>query len=115
MRGVKSESLMAIVDLLYYGEANVYQENLDNFLANAEELKLKGLMGNTEDIEDKTESNFTDQTPRQINPKPFCLRENEHIQSNLELKIDKQHPHDQMNIERRIVIPNFVTGDLMKK
>ena len=30
---------------LYCGEANVYQENLDSFLAIAEELKLKGLMG----------------------------------------------------------------------
>jgi len=46
MRGVKSEDLVAIVDFLYYGEANVYQENIDAFLAIAEELKLKGLTGN---------------------------------------------------------------------
>ena len=32
MRGVKSEDLVAIVDFLYYGEANVYQENIDSFL-----------------------------------------------------------------------------------
>ena len=32
MRGIKSEDLIAIVDFLYYGEANIYQENLDNFL-----------------------------------------------------------------------------------
>ena len=43
MRGMKSEDLLAIVDFLYLGEAKVYQENLDNFLAIAEELKLKGL------------------------------------------------------------------------
>jgi len=46
MRGVKSEDLVAIIDFLYYGEANVYQENIDAFLAIAEELKLKGLTGN---------------------------------------------------------------------
>ena len=40
------EELVAIVDFLYYGEANVHQENLDSFLAVAEELKLKGLTGN---------------------------------------------------------------------
>merc|ERR1712129_649309 len=34
-----------MIDFLYYGEANVYQENLDSFLAVAEELQLKGLMG----------------------------------------------------------------------
>merc|ERR1712129_594572 len=43
MRGVKSEDLLAMIDFLYFGEANVYQENLDSFLAVAEELQLKGL------------------------------------------------------------------------
>ena len=43
---VKSNDLLAVVDFLYCGEANVYQENLDSFLAIAEELQLKGLMGN---------------------------------------------------------------------
>ena len=46
MRGVKSEDLAAMIDFLYHGEANVCQENLDSFLAIAEELKLKGLHGN---------------------------------------------------------------------
>ena len=45
MRGLKSEDLLAIVDFLYFGEANVFQENLDSFLAIAEELQLKGLTG----------------------------------------------------------------------
>ena len=48
MRGIKAEALTAIVDFLYFGEANVVQENLDAFLALAEELKLKGLTGSTE-------------------------------------------------------------------
>ena len=41
MSGVKSHDLLAIVDFLYSGEANVFQENLDSFLAIAEELQLK--------------------------------------------------------------------------
>ena len=45
MRGLKSEDLMAIVDFLYCGQANICQENLDSFLAIAEELQLKGLVG----------------------------------------------------------------------
>ena len=49
MRGMKSEDLLAIVDFLYRGEANVFQENLDSFLAIAEELQLKGLMGKTDE------------------------------------------------------------------
>ena len=48
MRGMTSDDLLAIVDFLYRGEANVFQENLDSFLAVAEELQLKGLMGKTD-------------------------------------------------------------------
>ena len=53
MRNMKSEDLVAILDFLYCGEANVFQENLDSFLAIAEELQLKGLMGKSQD--DKVE------------------------------------------------------------
>ena len=48
MRGAKSDDLLAVVDFLYCGETNVYQENLDSFLAIAEELLLKGLVGKTD-------------------------------------------------------------------
>ena len=51
MRGIKTEDLRAIVDFLYCGEANVFQENLDSFLAIAEELELKGLMGGSQEEE----------------------------------------------------------------
>ena len=46
MRGVKSEVLKAMVDFFYCGEANVFEENLEFFLALAAELQLKGLEEN---------------------------------------------------------------------
>ena len=49
MRGMKSVDMLTIIDFLYCGEADVYQEHLDSFLAIAEELQLKGLMGKTEE------------------------------------------------------------------
>ena len=53
MRGINFEDLLAILDFLYRGEANVFQENLDSFLAIAEELQLKGLMAKTDNrVED---------------------------------------------------------------
>ena len=55
MRGLKSEDLMAVLDFLYRGEANVFQENLEAFLALAEELRLKGLTGDTKREEPKKE------------------------------------------------------------
>ena len=45
MRGFKSEMLSAILDFLYFGEANVLKENLDSFLGLADELTLTGLTG----------------------------------------------------------------------
>ena len=58
MRGLKSEDLVAMIDFLYFGEANVYQENLDSFLAVAEELQLKGLLGSGAEKETERNSGF---------------------------------------------------------
>ena len=43
MRGLKSEDLAAILDFIYFGETSVYPENLDSFLALADEFQLRGL------------------------------------------------------------------------
>ena len=43
IRGVTSYQLSAVVDFIYYGEVNIYEENLEEFLALAEELQLRGL------------------------------------------------------------------------
>ena len=48
MRGVKADVLVAMVDFLYFGETNANQENLDAFLALAEEMRLKGLTSSSE-------------------------------------------------------------------
>ena len=53
LRGVKSDDLSAMVDFLYFGEANIYHDGLDSFLAIAEELQLKGLEGSKDQQESK--------------------------------------------------------------
>ena len=40
-----SHAIVSILDFLYFGEANVYLEDLDSFLAIAEEIQLKGWTG----------------------------------------------------------------------
>jgi len=82
MRGIKSEDLVAILDFLYFGEANVYQENIDAFLAIAEELNLKGLTGNKENHEPadvnihKLKPGRTTSTPKVSHPKTERLKRN---------------------------------------
>ena len=43
MRGLKTKNLVAIMDFIYNGEANISQEDLEAFLTLAEYLQLKGL------------------------------------------------------------------------
>ena len=68
MRGLKSDDLLSIVDFLYCGEANVYQENLDSFLVIAEELQLKGLMGKSVQGEKVEEESLKTTPPKKVKP-----------------------------------------------
>ena len=68
MRGLKYENLLSMVDFLYRGEANVYQENLDTFLAMADELQLKGLARREEEeieyiLQKRSQSSNTTNNP----------------------------------------------------
>jgi len=46
LKGVKYNELLSILNFMYLGEVNVSQEDLNSFLAVAEELKVKGLTQN---------------------------------------------------------------------
>ena len=43
--GVSSKNLGFILDYIYHGEVNLYQEQLDSFLESAQKLEIKGLLG----------------------------------------------------------------------
>jgi len=47
--GISSGDLNNIMDYIYNGEVQIFQENLDRFLNVAQRLKLEGLMGNDND------------------------------------------------------------------
>jgi len=46
MKGVKFTDLQAVLNFMYHGEVNVAQEELNSFLALAEDLRMKGLTQN---------------------------------------------------------------------
>ena len=106
MRGMKSEDLLAIVDFLYHGEANVFQENLDSFLAVAEELQLKGLMGKPEEKVQNFEEG------EKSLPQIFSRDINNHTKvqkSSFERQIPEIHnPRE----DRSLAIPSNFSGDL---
>jgi len=47
LRGVKHSDLQSVLNFMYHGEVNVAQEELNSFLAVAEDLKVKGLTQNS--------------------------------------------------------------------
>ena len=71
MRGLTIKDMLAIVDFIYYGEAKVFQEDLDEFLSLAEELQLKGLTGSsTEESSPQSVVEENKSSLQQISPMP---------------------------------------------
>ena len=65
MRGLKAKDLVAIVDFIYHGEANINEEDLVGFLALAEELQIEGLVGSQHNIQNTLHtSHYTIQSAR---------------------------------------------------
>ena len=116
MKGMKYEILLSLVDFLYLGEANVSQESLDSFLEIAEELKIKGLIGQKEDT-DKTENQKMCSISEQVTSSQTFHERNQNnpINGNVAqiLTTELEDPSQVMSIdnERRISPPNFVSGD----
>ena len=54
LHGIQSTSLKLILDYIYQGEVQIYQEELDQFITNASNLQIMGLQENS-NIEDKKE------------------------------------------------------------
>jgi len=64
LKGVKYADLVSVLNFMYHGEVNVAQEELNSFLAVAEDLKVKGLtQGNNAESK-------RDPPPRSDPPKP---------------------------------------------
>merc|ERR1719509_231080 len=80
-----------MIDFLYFGEANVYQENLDSFLAVAEELQLKGLMGSGAE-EEAEESNKPTKKKSQKSVQQKSFRQQDALTPNISESLAKVKP-----------------------
>lgn len=68
-RNFKFEDLNAIVNFMYHGEVNIFQEQLESFLITAEILEVKGLTDNIEDESSKNQLRITDNTSLDLSSK----------------------------------------------
>ena len=108
MRGLKMEDLGAIMDFVYNGQAEIYENNLSSFMAIAEELKLKGLAGENEKNPDMVQENI--KQPGTTNANKYKKK---HSESASKLHQRKQSEDDKPTMETAIAVQiNFVPGDL---
>jgi len=56
LKGVKYSELQSVLNFMYHGEVNIAQENLNSFLAVAEDLRVKGLTQKQHDSQIKKRS-----------------------------------------------------------
>jgi len=56
LKGVKYADLVSVLNFMYHGEVNVAQEELNSFLAVAEDLKVKGLTQNSSESKKDTQA-----------------------------------------------------------
>jgi len=66
LKGVKYKELLSVLNFMYMGEVNVAQEELNSFLAVAEDLRVKGLTQNNSSSEAKPKS----EPPKITRPPP---------------------------------------------
>jgi len=80
LKDIQFDHLQSVLNFMYHGEVNVAQEDLNNFLAVAEELKIKGLTQNGSEEnskrakeESKPKSNTQDYTAPLPRPPPMKM------------------------------------------
>ena len=72
--GVSSVNLGFVLDYMYYGEVNLFHEQMDSFLESAQKLEIEGLLGVNEDHLNE------ENTPLQEEIKPDQTNEDFHYQ-----------------------------------
>jgi len=70
LKGVKYTDLQAVLNFMYHGEVNVAQEELNSFLAVAEDLRVKGLTQNQSGGNEKKVSGSYNQPQKPVKPNP---------------------------------------------
>ena len=68
--GVSSINLGYILDYIYKGEVNIYQEQLDSFLESAQKLEIEGLLGDSKNCNEDSNTIYPEENIDQLHEKP---------------------------------------------
>merc|ERR1712126_242738 len=70
--GIESKELHFIMDYIYDGEVQLYQDDLDKFLEIANKLKIEGLINESQDLKQEDEAKI--ESPDNLNNKNMVIR-----------------------------------------
>ena len=93
MKGISLTNLTCVLDFMYHGEVNVAQDDLNSFLAVAEELKVKGLTQKKDPESKSRQHTVAEKTrqhsqPKYSSAKPPPYNEDDDIEEVLPIKTE---------------------------
>ena len=125
LSGIDSTNLQFIIDYVYEGEVQLFQEHLDSFLDSAQRLQIAGLLSNQKEESEYEESRFENDDSRNENAQFFEQEEKQ--ENSFETSgINSQNPsmrnktvvtvsgHDQLEVNRKINEILIKEGDYLR-
>ena len=105
LKGFGAKDFVSILDFLYFGEANVFQDDLDSLLAIAEEIELKGLTG-------QTSSDILEEEEKPKNSEPVFTKSKELLSDSTNCRKDPIVNAESRTFSKAIAIQNQSSTDL---
>ena len=87
LSGVSSTDLRMLLDYMYQGEAQIYQDDLSEFLEVADKLKINGLMGVKQETQEVSKNNVIDIDSQDFSEESFIDYNND---SSRKLELNKE-------------------------
>ena len=111
--GVSSVNLGYILDYIYHGEVNLFQEQLDSFLDSAEKLEIEGLIGQEGMDEEKDYQNKVFQEEEHVS----LAAETKHLvrMKNEEIIPKKQNTRPPISDASKIDVTSFTSEEIEEK
>ena len=111
--GVSSVNLEYILDYIYNGEVNIFQEQLDSFLENAQKLEIEGLIGQ-EGMTDDTKNESIYQEEENVTPSAQA-KHLSRTNDNKEVITRRQYKRPPNSDASKIDVTSFTSEEIEEK
>ena len=114
--GVSSVNLGLILDYMYYGEVNLFHEQLDSFLESAQKLEIEGVLGVNEDHLNEENTSLQDEIKPDQTNEDFHYEQVEEKQIvRMEQTVKRRQPQRQGNQVTTFDVRSCTPEEIEKK